>query len=249
MCNVVVVRPGATLFDEEERIKGSMDMPLSPAGQEQVNRIAMEMEGLPISFVYSAPCESAQSTAREIAEHTRAKWKVCECFRNLDHGLWQGKLVDEVKRQQPRLFRQLQENPRAFHPPGGETIADAEARVEKTLSKLCRKHADETIAIVLSEPLATLVANKLKDTELIDLWKSEQDDGSWEMIDAESGHCVLQDTSNPSLNSGTDHKQPSPSSLPSDRQLAGSSVQRLNVDMPHTLEPGNLTQLRGLFSK
>jgi len=123
MCNVVVVRPGSTLFDEQERIKGSLDMPLSAAGVEQVHRIAIEIAKLPISTVYCGPCESAQSTAREIAEQTRAKWKVCDCFRNLDHGLWQGKLIDELKRQQPRLFKQLQENPRSFCPPGGETVA------------------------------------------------------------------------------------------------------------------------------
>ena len=139
MCNVVVVRPGATAFDEQERIKGSLDMPLSENGVEQAHRVASAMEKLSIRFVYSAPCESAQSTAKEIAEHVQSKWKVCDCFRNLDHGLWEGKLIDEVKRQQPKLFRQVQENPRSFCPPGGETIAEAEARVEKFLAKPPKK--------------------------------------------------------------------------------------------------------------
>ncbi len=190
MCNVVVVRPGATLFDEQERIKGSLDMPLSASGVEQVHRIAIEIAKLPISTVYCGPCESAQSTAREIAEQTRAKWKVCECFRNLDHGLWQGKLIDELKRQQPRLFKQLQDNPRSFCPPGGETVAEAEARVEKLIVKLCKKHSNETIAVVIPEPLASLIAAKLKETDLGDLWKSECDDGSWEVIDSETHDTI-----------------------------------------------------------
>jgi phosphoserine phosphatase len=190
MCNVVVVRPGSTLFDEQERIKGSLDMPLSASGIEQVHRIASEIAKLPISTVYCGPCESAQSTAKEIAEHTRAKWKVCECFRNLDHGLWQGKLIDELRRQQPRLFKQLQENPRSFCPPGGETVAEAEARVEKLIVKLCKKHSNETIAVVIPEPLASLIAAKLKETDLGDLWKSECDNGSWEVIDSETHDTI-----------------------------------------------------------
>ncbi len=190
MCNVVVVRPGSTLFDEQERIKGSLDMPLSSSGIEQVQRIALEIAKLQISTVYCGPCESAQSTAREIAEQTRAKWKVCECFRNLDHGLWQGKLIDELKRQQPRLYKQLQENPRSFCPPGGETVAEAEARVEKLIVKLCKKHANETIAVVIPEPLASLIASKLKETDLGDLWKSECDNGSWEMIDSDTHDTI-----------------------------------------------------------
>jgi len=195
MCNVVVVRPGSTLFDEHGRIKGSLDMPLSTTGIEQVQRIAIEIAKLPITTVYCGPCESAQSTAREIAEHSRAKWKVCDCFRNLDHGLWQGKLIEDLKRQQPRLFKQLQENPRAFCPPGGETVAEAEARVEKLILKLCKKHSNETIAVVIPEPLASLIAAKLKETDLGDLWKSECDNGSWEMIDSDThdtieGHLI-----------------------------------------------------------
>jgi len=195
MCNVVVVRPGSTLFDEHGRIKGSLDMPLSATGIEQVQRIAIEIAKLPITTVYCGPCESAQSTAREIAEHSRAKWKVCDCFRNLDHGLWQGKLIEDLKRQQPRLFKQLQENPRAFCPPGGETVAEAEARVEKLILKLCKKHSNETIAVVIPEPLASLIAAKLKETDLGDLWKSECDNGSWEMIDSDThdtieGHLI-----------------------------------------------------------
>ena len=190
MCNVVVVRPGSTLFDEQERIKGSLDMPLSASGIEQVHRIASEIAKLPISTVYCGPCESAQSTAKEIAEHTRAKWKVCDCFRNLDHGLWQGKLIDELRRQQPRLFKQLQENPRSFCPPGGETVAEAEARVEKLIVKLCKKHSNETIAVVIPEPLASLIAAKLKETDLGDLWKSECDNGSWEMIDSDTHDTI-----------------------------------------------------------
>ena len=190
MCNVVVVRPGSTLFDEQERIKGSLDMPLSASGIEQVHRIASEIAKLPISTVYCGPCESAQSTAKEIAEHTKAKWKVCDCFRNLDHGLWQGKLIDELKRQQPRLFKQLQENPRSFCPPGGETVAEAEARVEKLIVKLCKKHSNETIAVVIPEPLASLIAAKLKETDLGDLWKSECDNGSWEMIDSDTHDTI-----------------------------------------------------------
>ena len=109
MCQIVVVRPGSTLFDDQERIKGCLDMPLSEAGIEQVHKVADEMAKLSLSMIYAAPCESAQSTAKGISDQTKTKWKVCDCFRNLDHGLWQGKLIDEVKRQQPRLFKTIHE--------------------------------------------------------------------------------------------------------------------------------------------
>ncbi len=224
MCNVVVVRPGATLFDEQERIKGSLDIPLSEQGQAQVVRVANELERFPIAYVYSGPCESAQETAKEIAEHVRAKWKVCDCFRNLDHGLWEGKTIEEVRRQQPKLFRQVQENPRSFCPPGGETIADAERRISKLLAKLCKKHADETIAVVIPDPLASLVANRLLETDFRDMWEAEQDDGTWEMIDAETHRCV-----------DSDH-QPSPSE-PGQERLASDRSTGSNFNLSFSAIP------------
>jgi broad specificity phosphatase PhoE len=184
MNQVVVVRPGSTAFDEQERMKGCLDIPLTEAGVEQAKRAAIEIARFPIAAVYCGPCESAQATARQIAESTRCKFKVCDCFRNLDHGLWQGKCIEEIKRQQPRLYRQVQDNPRSFNPPGGETIEEAEMRVAKQLQKLKKKHANETIAVVIPEPMATLVASKLKAVDLDDMWKSERDDGSWEIIGA-----------------------------------------------------------------
>lgn len=198
MCNVVVVRPGATSFDEQERIKGSLDIPLSMHGQEQVSRLAGQLERFPIAYVYSGPCESAQETAKEIAEHTSARWKVFDCLRNLNHGLWEGKTIEEVRRQQPKLFRQVQDNPRAFCPPQGETIADAERRIAKLLAKLCKKHADETIAVVIPDPLASLVVSRLTETDFRDMWEAEQDDGTWELIDSETHRCMETDESIPS---------------------------------------------------
>jgi broad specificity phosphatase PhoE len=186
MYKVVVVRPGSTAFDEQERMKGCLDIPLSPEGVKQVQRVASEMARLPISAVYCGPCESAQATARGIADAARCKLKICECFRNLDHGLWQGKCIEEIKRQQPKLFKQVQDNPRAFSPPGGETIAEAESRVVKQLDKLQKKHGRETIAVVIPEPMASLVASKLKSVDFEDLWESECDDGSWEIIEETS---------------------------------------------------------------
>ena len=59
------------------------------------------------------------------------------------------------------------------------------------INKLCKKHANETIAVVIPEPLASLVAHKLKATDLQDVWKTEQDNGSWEMIDSDSHDSIL----------------------------------------------------------
>jgi alpha-ribazole phosphatase/probable phosphoglycerate mutase len=118
-----------------------------------------------------------------LSEKANCKWKTCDWLRNLDHGLWQGKCIEEIKRQQPKLYRQVQENPNFFNPPEGESLTQAQQRVSKQLQKLQKKHASEVIAVVIPEPLATLIATQLKSSSINDFWKSECDTGSWELID------------------------------------------------------------------
>jgi phosphoserine phosphatase len=191
MSQVLVVRPGATALDEQERMKGSLDIPLSEVGKQQVLLAIDQISKYPIAMIYCGPCESASDTAKMLAEKANCRWKICDWLRNLDHGLWEGKCIEEIKRQQPKVYRQVQEDPSWFHPPEGETLAEALRRVAKQLQKLQRKHAKEVIAVVIPEPLATLVATQLKSSPFDDFWKSECDDGTWEMIDSEKDSLKL----------------------------------------------------------
>ena len=110
---------------------------------------------------------------------------------NLNHGLWQGKLIDDVRRLQPKVYRHIQDFPEAFSPPGGETIEGAQARVRKSVSKLVKKHRNGFIALVVPDPLSILVRQLLVAGEIGDLWKSEQDHGSWELISVDTNQLAL----------------------------------------------------------
>jgi len=182
MLEVLLIRPGATTFDEDGRIKGSLDIPLSPRGIQQAEAAAKSLSGMKIDCLYAAPCESAQDTARYIARRTGWKQKTLECLLNVDHGLWQGKLVDEVRRLQPRVYRQFQEHPESVCAPGGETLSDASARVENGLEILKRKHEGHRIGIVVPEPLASIVRCHFLGGTIEDMWKSETDAGTWDLL-------------------------------------------------------------------
>lgn len=182
MLNVVLVRPGSTAFDEEGRIKGALDIPLSPLGQLQSRAAGENLKDVHVECLYVAPCESAQATGKILAKHCGWKSKTIDCFRNVNQGLWQGKLVEEVRRLQPRVYKQFQENPVSICPPGGEMLDAALQRVESTLDKLVRRHRDGTIGIVVPEPLASVVRCHLLGCEFSDVWGNQLDAGTWELL-------------------------------------------------------------------
>ncbi|MGB7348136.1 MAG: histidine phosphatase family protein [Pirellulaceae bacterium] len=191
LSHVLIIQPGATDFDEQQRIKGSLDMPLSQRGQQQVDRMAAELAEVRIDVIFTAPDESARQTAQRLAQGRDVRVKVIDAFRNVDHGLWHGKLIEEVRRNHPRVYRQGIDSPEEFCPPQGEPISEARDRVVKSLKKCLRRNRDGVIAIVASDPMAAVLDSLISGKELHDLWSSELDDGSWNLIDRQGESTVM----------------------------------------------------------
>ncbi len=182
MIEVLLIRPGSTTFDEEGRIKGAMDIPLSEPGRLQAQRLAESLAGVSLDCLYVAPCESALESAKQIRAANHCKQKTLECLRNWNHGLWEGKLVSDVRRCQPKVYRQFQEHPGDVCPPEGETVQDVLHRLQSTVSKLFRRHRNGRIGLLVPQPMAAVVRYALTGGSLGDIWQAELDFGTFETL-------------------------------------------------------------------
>ena len=182
---IILLRSGTTDFDTEGRIKGTLDIPLNAQGNKQAFHAASSLEDQDIAVVYFSPCQSAKETAMVVADGLEVKAKPLKNLHNLDHGLWQGKLIEELKEKQKKVYRQAQEQPATVCPPEGETVSDARIRVKATLDKLIKKHKNQVVVLVAPEPLTSLMNSYLRQTEWEDFWETSCDCGSWLTIDVE----------------------------------------------------------------
>lgn len=187
MLEVVLIRPGATDFDAEGRIQGTLDIPLNAEGQSEVERLIRELQGRGIELLYAPECEPAHETAQAIGRALGLRVKRLDDLRNLDHGLWQGMRVDEVKRKQPKVYRQWQDQPECVCPPQGETVGDARSRVARVLDRLFKKHPEGTIGLVAPEPMASLLRQALVEGDLGDLWQASAEHGRYETLRVGNG--------------------------------------------------------------
>jgi probable phosphoglycerate mutase len=185
MFQVVLIRPAATEYDQQGRIQGVLDIPLSEEGAQEAARLAEELRGLGIDRLFYSDCERARQTAVAVSQALGVKAKKLDHMHNLDEGLWQGMLINEVRRKQPKLYRQWQEHPESVCPPEGEPLNAAQQRVQNTLGRLFRKYHQGVLALVVPEPLASLVRSYLNRSELGDLWQAENTHGTWEVIPVE----------------------------------------------------------------
>lgn len=155
MPDVILIRPGATEFDEQSRIQGTLDLPLSERGRQQVAELVRQLGSTKPDIILAAPSEPARTTAETLGAELDVPVKPLEGLRNLDQGLWQGMHVEEICRKYPKIPRQWRESPESIRPPGGEEVAAALERARAALAKPLRRN--DIIAVVSSEPLATLL--------------------------------------------------------------------------------------------
>ena len=91
MCQVVLIRAGATIYDEQNRVQGVLDIPLSERGQGEVARMAQKLarslDGSPLSALYCGPGENVIRTAEIVGKALAIRPKRIDEFRNLDQGL------------------------------------------------------------------------------------------------------------------------------------------------------------------
>ena len=156
----ILVRPGETEYQHQGRVVGSLDLPLNTKGERETIETIEAVRRLRPKAVYSGLTEPSRTTAHQLASALRIPLRETELLDNVNQGLWQGLLIDDIRQKQPKLFKKWQECPQDVTPPEGEDCDSAAKRVEFALRKpLNRKDA---FVVVAAEPLATLVASVVR---------------------------------------------------------------------------------------
>jgi phosphoserine phosphatase len=182
MLQIVLIRPGSTDYDVQDRIQGTLDIPLNDRGLAEVAQTIESLHDKAIDVIYTPISQPSMQTAQAIAKALDIKLKKLDKLQSLNMGLWQGMLVEDVRRKQPRVYRQWQEQPELICPPEGEMLSEADERVHATMAKLLKRHKEGLIALVVPEPLLSLVRRFVTHGELGDLWKAPNGHGRFEIL-------------------------------------------------------------------
>jgi len=185
MLHIVLIRPGSTDYDVQDRIQGSLDIPLSEQGVAEVVETVGQLSEQGMEIIYAPISQPSSQTAEIIAKALKIKRKKIERLQNFNQGLWEGMLVEEVRRKQPKVYRQWQEQPENVCPPEGEMLSEADARVRTAVIKLLKRHKEGVIGLVVPEPLLSLARRFITHGELGDLWKAPNGHGRFETLEVD----------------------------------------------------------------
>jgi broad specificity phosphatase PhoE len=167
---LLVIRAAPTAYDLAGRIRGGLAVPLAEPGVAAARAVAADLTASPPAAVYASRDVAALEAARIVAAACGLKPRRVEGLGNLDQGLWQGMLVEDIRHKQPRLYRQWQDNPWAVAPPEGELLEDACHRVAAALESIVRRHRGGRVAVVVPMPLDRIVRWIVSGRSMGDLW-------------------------------------------------------------------------------
>jgi len=168
---LVVIRSGATDYDLQGRIRGNLDIPLAPAGIAAVRETARHLAAAPPAALYTSPTTCAIETADVIGDALEMVPRRVPHLVGLDLGLWQGMLVSEIRRRQPRLARHWEEDPWTVVPPDGEPLSAARDRIAQAIGKIVARHPGERVAVVVPQPIDRIIHSLLTGDGPGDLWE------------------------------------------------------------------------------
>ena len=188
MSKVFVVQTGQTIWEAQDRIESVPGAPLTETGASDVERTAAELAacGADIRAVYACDGESERETAELVARTLGMKVRTEGELRELDYGLWQGLTWDELKRRQPKMFRQWSEAPASLRPPGGEMLAEAQTRLRAAIKGILKRHKDGAVLFVLRPVAVGLLRCFVTNDPVDQIWKHVDNEFTWGSYETDS---------------------------------------------------------------
>jgi broad specificity phosphatase PhoE len=130
---IFLARHGETADNAEGRVQGTIDTPLNERGREQARMLAEHAAGLGVTALYTSQLARALETAEIVGERLGLEPVVDRRFAESDRGMWQGRLLRDIEREQPDEWAAWRRGERGFRFPGGESLEEHVARVGDAL--------------------------------------------------------------------------------------------------------------------
>lgn len=148
MTEILLIRHGETLWNQQHRMQGQHDSPLTPTGLHQARRLAARLRTASFTTLYSSDLGRAHQTARCIADETGHEVIADAGLRERGFGIFEGLTNAEIEARHPEDYVRFASREPHYAMEGGESAAQFRERVVTTLERIAQRHDGETIVVV-----------------------------------------------------------------------------------------------------
>lgn len=146
--NIFLIRHGETEWNEQDRLQGSQDSPLTSHGVIQAREAKSSLEKYTIDQAYVSPLKRAGDTLEIILEGRKLAAVVRDSLREMNLGPWEGKTRDESAKSHPTEYIAFWEEPGSFSLPGADTFDELQYRIVGELESIFVEGKNKNILVV-----------------------------------------------------------------------------------------------------
>lgn len=172
---IVLIPCGTTEWHTEGRLLGRVEVPLSPAGEQQCCGWAESLRAQQLERIYHAPDELCAQTAHLLARRLGVPARPLDELVEVDVGLWAGLTDAQLKTRFASAHRGLHEDPLRVQAPGGESLAAAAERLEECICRQVRKNGRAAIGVVARPLSFVMLKCALEGGDFSRAWETAQD--------------------------------------------------------------------------
>lgn len=162
---VLLVRHGESVANQQNRLQGRLDSPLTARGVQQAEAVALRIAASypSLTAVYSSPLRRAWDTARAVAGTMRMDPVAMDALIETDIGAATGLTWEEFAACWPRHAEALRSRRPDAGWPQGETLHEVAARSGRAIDEILARHSNGAVLLVShSGTLRWLLARLLK---------------------------------------------------------------------------------------
>ena len=146
--SLVFIRHGTSTWNDERRIQGQLDPPLSEKGRDQARKLGARFRDTQVDGFYCSDLGRARETAEAIAEVIGKSPEFRPELREVALGEWEGLQRDEIMARYPEQWSLWTEHPSWDIVPGGEGTDAFESRVGAAIEGLIERHRSGRVLVV-----------------------------------------------------------------------------------------------------
>jgi broad specificity phosphatase PhoE len=150
---VILARHGETAWNAEGRYQGQRDIPLSPVGEGQAEKLGARLRTIAVARAVASPLSRAARTAQlALGADREAMLQFDPGLQEIAHGDWEGLLASEIGARDPVLLRAWRESPETVLMPGegGESLQHVLDRAWPALERACAGLGPEDLLLLVA---------------------------------------------------------------------------------------------------
>lgn len=146
MIQIDLLRHGAC--EGGEIFRGSSDVALSDEGWQQMHASVNRLAQSPWDAIVSSPLQRCHAFAEKLSADTGLPLRVDDDWRELSFGAWEGRLREEIFREDGAAAKAFYLDPAGSPPPGGESGEELQQRVLAAWQRALDDASDRRVLVV-----------------------------------------------------------------------------------------------------